>query len=288
MKNYKLIFIAITICHIFSGGAGRPVSSISAVPASAPDASSESDTFTDYSFTGSSSFSTSSSTSFPPESQIPAVPAPSPAVSQTFSVVSSPGPAPAPEEIDIDFDEVINVEDLVPKFENIHNFDFSAMKIDTTAKDLCTSTDYTNECIAAILPDLRKRAEEGKSSVDPEEVIRMEAQSLFKKANATLQYAKRVTNDGSTEEPVKEAMSVCLENYDSLITDLDEAKKAMDSGDYGRLESVLSAAISDVSTCSDNFVGVPGVDSPTASLDDFMRKLCSNILAMSQKIQNRR
>ncbi|CAL9237276.1 unnamed protein product [Arabidopsis halleri] len=280
MEPYKaIILIGVTVCcYTFSGvqATGRSVEETSQVPASSPDAS----------------------LLEPPVSSISAVPAsaPAPTSEDTESnltptaAVSAPAPGPSQEDIDINFDSVTNIADLAPKFEQINNFDFSSMKIDTTAKDLCKNTDYNNECIAAILPDLQKQAGGGGGGgggFEAKDVMRMEAESLFKKANATLDYAKRVVEDSKTPMAVKEAMSVCVENYDSLMSGLEDAKMAMEEGDYGRLDSVLSAAISDVTTCSDNFVDVPGVDSPTASLDELMKKLCSNVLAMSQKLQNR-
>ncbi|KAL1226238.1 hypothetical protein V5N11_017707 [Cardamine amara subsp. amara] len=267
MEPYKAM-ILVTVCYIFSGvsnvqAAGRLVQDTSEVPASSPDAS----------------------LLEPPVSPISAVPASAPtptsehisAGSLNLTAVTS-APGPTQEDIDINFVSITNIANLAPKFEHINNFNFSSMKIDTTAKDLCKNTDYNNECIAAILPDLKKRADEGGDGFEPMDVLRMETESLFKKANATLDYMKRVMEDSKTSMPVKEAMSVCVENYESL--------RAMDGGDYGRLGSVLSAAISDVSTCSDTFMDLPGVESPTASLDELMKKLCSNVLAMSQKVQN--
>lgn len=269
MEPYKAI-ILVTVCYTFSGvsniqATGRavqdipdalllepPVSAISAVPASAPGPTLEEISAGSLNLT---------------------------------AVTSAPGPTQ--EDIDINFESITNIADLAPKFEHINNFDFSSMKIDTTAKDLCKNTDYNNECIAAILPDLKKRADGGGGGFEPKDVMRMETESLFKKANATLDYAKRMMEGSKTSMPVKEAMSVCVENYDSLISGLSDAKQAMDGGDYGRLDSVLSAAISDVSTCSDSFMDIPGVDSPMASLNELMKKLCSNVLAMSQKVQNR-
>ncbi|XP_010518435.1 PREDICTED: uncharacterized protein LOC104793725 [Camelina sativa] len=283
MEPYKaIILIGVTVFYYaFSGGVsnvqgiGRSVKDdTSQVPASSPEAS----------------------LLEPPVSSISAVPASAPAPTSddvssgsSTSITATSAPGPSQEDIDIDFDSVTNIADLAPKFEHINNFDFSSMKIDTTAKDLCKNTDYNNECIAAILPDLQKRDGEGGGGggFEAKDVMRMEAESLFKKANATLEYAKRVMEDSKTPMTVKEAMSVCVENYESFVSSLEDARMAMDGGDYGRLDSVLSAAISDVSTCSDIFVDVPGVDSPTASLDELMKKLCSNVLAMSQKVQNR-
>ncbi|XP_006294687.2 pectinesterase inhibitor [Capsella rubella] len=279
MEPYKVIvLIGVTVCcYTFSGvqAIGRSVEDASQAPASSPEGP----------------------LLEPPVSSISAVPASAPSPTSedigsgpSTSTTETSAPGPSEEDIDmdidIDFDSVTNIADLAPKFEHITKFDFSSMKIDTTAKDLCKNTDYNNECIAAILPDLRKR-DGGSGGFEAKDVMRMEAESLFKKAKATLDYAKRVMEDSKTPMPVKEAMSVCVENYDSLISGLEDAKTAMDDGDYGRLDSVLSAAISDVSTCSDNFVDIPGVDSPTASLDELMKKLCSNVLAMSQKVQNR-
>ncbi|XP_010507900.1 PREDICTED: uncharacterized protein LOC104784562 [Camelina sativa] len=164
MEPYKaIILIGVTVFYYtFSGvsnvqAIGRSVKDdISQVPASSPEAS----------------------LLEPPVSSISAVPASAPAPTST---TETPAPGPSQEDIDIDFDSVTNIADLAPKFEHINNFDFSSMKIDTTAKDLCKNTDYNNECIAAILPDLQKRdggeggGGGGSRGFEAKDVMRMEA-----------------------------------------------------------------------------------------------------------------
>ncbi|CAD5311534.1 unnamed protein product [Arabidopsis thaliana] len=91
----------------------------------------------------------------------------------------------------------------------------------------------------------------------------MEMSALYEKANATLDLAKRLI---------------------SLLDDLKDASVAVDDGDFERLESVVSAAIADVVTCSDAFAESSELESPMANVDDFLKKLCSNVLAISQMI----
>lgn len=112
----------------------------------------------------------------------------------------------------------------------------------------------------------------------------MEMSALCEKANATLDLAKRLIVDQSTPRDVADVLDLCVENYESLLVDLNEASVAVDNGDFGRLDSVVSATIADVVTCSDAFTESPELESPMANIDAFLKKLCSNVLAISQMV----
>lgn len=81
-----------------------------------------------------------------------------------------------------------------------------------------------------------------------------------------------------------DVLDLCVDNYESLLEDLNDASAAVDDGDYGRLESVVSAAIADVVTCFDAFTDSSELESPMANVHAFLKKLCSNVLAISQMI----
>lgn len=112
----------------------------------------------------------------------------------------------------------------------------------------------------------------------------MEMSALYEKANTTLDLAKRLIVDQSTPRNVADVLDLCVDNYESLLDDLKDASVAVDDGDFGRLESVVSAAIADVVTCSDAFAESSEFESPMANVDAFLTKLCSNVLAISQMI----
>ncbi|VVA89734.1 unnamed protein product [Arabis nemorensis] len=112
----------------------------------------------------------------------------------------------------------------------------------------------------------------------------MEISALYEKANTTLDLAKRLIADQTTPRDVADVLDLCVDNYESLLDDLKDASVAVDDGDFGRLESVVSAAIADVVTCSDAFTESPELESPMVNVDAFLKKLCSNVLAISQMV----
>ncbi|CAH2039114.1 unnamed protein product [Thlaspi arvense] len=218
--------------------------------------------------------------------------------SPSSSVVPSAAPSPAvttatkgsgDETNETDFSafmqwNILDLSDLKNTFKNLpdlSNLNISSLHVSPVVDSVCSGTDYAAECIVSILPLLRDFR---KFEPKPIDVLRMEMSSLYEKANATLDLAKRLIVDQSTSRDVADVLDLCVDNYESLLEDLKDASVALDDGDFGRLESVVSAAIADVVTCSDAFTESPELESPMANVDAFLKKLCSNVLAISQMI----
>ncbi|KAL1196718.1 Pectinesterase inhibitor [Cardamine amara subsp. amara] len=201
------------------------------------------------------------------------------------SVVPSAAPSPAVTTTETDLSSFTqwNILDLTD-FKNLPDLsklNISSLHVSPTVDSVCSGTDYAAECVVSILPLLRNFR---KFEPKPIDVLRMELSALYEKANATLDLAKRLIVDQSTPRDVADVLDLCVENYESLLVDLNDASVAVDNGDVGRLDSLVSAAIADVVTCSDAFTESPELESPMANVDAFLKKLCSNVLAISHMI----
>lgn len=205
------------------------------------------------------------------------------------SVVPSAAPSPAVTTTETDLSaftqwNILDLTDLSNTFKNLPDLsklNISSLHVSPAVDSVCSGTDYAAECVVSILPLLRNFR---KFEPKPIDVLRMEMSALYEKANATLDLAKRLIIDQSMPRDVADVLDLCVENYESLLVDLNDASVAVDNGDVGRLDSLVSAAIADVVTCSDAFTESPELESPMANVDVFLKKLCSNVLAISHMI----
>ncbi|XP_021904518.1 uncharacterized protein LOC110819585 [Carica papaya] len=163
---------------------------------------------------------------------------------------------------------------------NIPTLDLSI--IDNNIETICSGTDYFTECLLGIIPHFNDFAKEG---INPSSVLKMEMATLCDKATETVKEVTTMREHSSTSLVVSGILDTCVENYESLLEDLKDAVRALEIHDLGRLESLVSATLQDIVTCSDSFHERPGVRSPLADGDDLLKKMCSNILAISSSIK---
>lgn len=95
--------------------------------------------------------------------------------------------------------------------------------------------------------------------------------------------ASKLATNGSSPIFVS-TLQACTENYEDALDNLDAAAKALDEGDKGTLNIMLSALIDDYGTCKDGFAEMTET-SPLASYDDVLTKLASNCLALAELIK---
>lgn len=91
-----------------------------------------------------------------------------------------------------------------------------------------------------------------------------------------------------SEHNVSPIMASCLrdceENYRDALDNLQSAMDAISTRDIGTINSMLSAAISDFSTCEDGFAEISFGRSPMAAIDENLTKMVSNSLAVASLI----
>jgi len=78
--------------------------------------------------------------------------------------------------------------------------------------------------------------------------------------------------------------SDCQELYDDAVVNLEDAVNAVKSSDIATVNTNLSAAMTDYSTCNDGFEE-SGEPNPLAYVADKLTKMVSNCLAISTLIK---
>ncbi|KAK9282033.1 hypothetical protein L1049_004945 [Liquidambar formosana] len=150
---------------------------------------------------------------------------------------------------------------------------FPSSSIDPAIKKVCRATDHPSLCFSTITPYLG-----GKTN--PASILKMEIKACANQTKAALAMATKIANDPSTTSITAECLETCQENYSDAIDNLKSAVDAIATHDVGTMNSMLSAALTDFTTCEDGFAEMPGVKSPMAKFDDTLTKLASNCLAI--------
>lgn len=98
-----------------------------------------------------------------------------------------------------------------------------------------------------------------------------------KATKVALSLAKRLAKRPGTPPYMVSILKECKESYDSALYNYEEAMIALPKRDIGRMNSMLSAVITDVGDCEDEF---SGEKSPLLMYGDRVTKMTSNCLAI--------
>ncbi|KAG7630312.1 Pectinesterase inhibitor domain [Arabidopsis suecica] len=134
-------------------------------------------------------------------------------------------------------------------------------------KTICGKTDNPPLCESSVSPLLTPQLKPDTSSVL---ILAIQASlTATKAAMATVE---------------KAGASDCQELYDDAVVNLEDAVNAVKSRDIATVNTNLSAAMTDYSTCNDGFEEA-GEPNPLADVADKLTKMVSNCLAISTLIK---
>ncbi|XP_010524736.1 PREDICTED: putative pectinesterase/pectinesterase inhibitor 26 [Tarenaya hassleriana] len=161
--------------------------------------------------------------------------------------------APSPNEPLISPGKILNLSQqlLPPEFKNI-----------------CEKTDFPALCESSIQPLVK-----GEIKIDPESVLLLAIQASIEATKKALITAGEVADAAD-----------CKELYDDAVMNLEDAVNAVKSRDPDTVNSDLSAALTDYSTCNDGFEET-GEPNPLADVGDNLMKMASNCLAIATLVK---
>ncbi|KAH7513468.1 hypothetical protein FEM48_Zijuj12G0203100 [Ziziphus jujuba var. spinosa] len=146
--------------------------------------------------------------------------------------------------------------------------------VDPAVKKICDSTDYPTLCLASLTPFLIV----GKT--DPVSILELAIKASTQQAKLALEAATKLASAPNLPPRKASGLSDCQYMFNDALDNLESAMDAIPSKDYGTVNSMLSAVITDSETCEDGFTG----QSPLAEFDDKLRMMGSNCLAISSLI----
>ena len=147
--------------------------------------------------------------------------------------------------------------------------------VTTSLVDICDVTSNPQLCKTSISSHI-----EG-TKVDPASALKTEIDESIKEVAKAIATLNSLRKDSAASETEIACYDTCLENFEMAIDDLKAGVESINARDAGRMESVLTAVMTDLTTCDDTFAEM-GVDSPLDSLSTKMSKYASNCLAISK------
>ncbi|KAL8486138.1 hypothetical protein ACS0TY_022542 [Phlomoides rotata] len=153
--------------------------------------------------------------------------------------------------------------------------DLHAIEVSPELKKICDQTDHSTLCLATVLPLVK---EGDKASVDSVLQVAVEAGSAF--AKEALSEAKKLAEKPGTSEDLKATLKDCEDGYNTAIDNFEKTLDAFSSSDLGTMRTMLSAVISYVGDCQDQFTEMQ-IESPLTSYSEKLTEMASNCLAIS-------
>ncbi|CAA7399866.1 unnamed protein product [Spirodela intermedia] len=149
-------------------------------------------------------------------------------------------------------------------------------------KEVCNHTDNPDLCFSSVQPYIFPV--QGKPA-NAAAILDMEIKACSTKTQEARNVAAKIAADPATGKMMASIIQTCTDSYDDAIDNLDSAGKALAARDLATLNSMLSAAMTDYSTCEEGFQETPGINSPMAEYDDLLTKLSSNCLAIAELVK---
>lgn len=149
------------------------------------------------------------------------------------------------------------------------------------ALGICKHTDNPDLCFSSIKGELVGL----RGAVDAAAILGMQIKATAQQTQLARALSVHVATAPGTPKMATAILQTCTDSYDDALDNLDAATSALATRDKGTLNSMLSAAMTDYTTCEEGFVETPGISSPMGHLDDMLNKLASNCLAIAELLK---
>ncbi|KAK8570287.1 hypothetical protein V6N13_002977 [Hibiscus sabdariffa] len=111
---------------------------------------------------------------------------------------------------------------------------------------ICKGTELPINCMTILSQFLNDSVQ-----IDPLTVAKVGIEMSSNMSRQAIATATKFQNDPEASAGLKEALSVCIENYDTIPDDNDGALEALDRQDVSEASIKLSAALAGIETCLD-------------------------------------
>lgn len=149
----------------------------------------------------------------------------------------------------------------------------SAKVTDDMVKNICSRTPNSSFCLDVLESDLRV----------PESLLGL-AQFTIDLAHTNATETMKLIQSliKQTKNPqLKQRYTLCSQNYDIAIGDLDQAKTDLSSRDYGGANVETTGVLNEIRDCEGRFEGAPADPSRLPKRNKDLENICSIILVIS-------
>ncbi|KAL6526477.1 hypothetical protein OROGR_015567 [Orobanche gracilis] len=207
-------------------------------------------------------------------------PSPSPIPYASSSISEAPSdPSIPPTASESYADQPARYEDLPTSIISAVGVDFSrslhSVGPNPIVSKICDNTDHPPLCLATILPFIK--AAKGKTSV--ESVLRFAVQAGSEYAKEALSVAKNLISRHDASPELRSTLKDCKNSYDTAVENFAKTIDAFATKDIGTMRSVLSAVITFVGDCEDEFAEMQ-TQSPLSGYAEKLTDMTSNCLAI--------
>ncbi|XP_039802277.1 pectinesterase inhibitor 28-like [Panicum virgatum] len=147
-------------------------------------------------------------------------------------------------------------------------------------RSLCLKTDYPDLCMSSISKQPQPQLPGGKR-LDGAGVLRLAMAAVRAKAAEASDAAAALANDPKTQPGARGPLNDCVDSFDDLAYNLEQAEKALAAGDRGTTGTMLDAVRTDVDTCDQGFEEREELKKVMGKRDAELAKLASNCLAIA-------
>ncbi|CAN6329426.1 unnamed protein product [Urochloa humidicola] len=147
-------------------------------------------------------------------------------------------------------------------------------------RSLCLKTDYPDLCMSSISKQPPPPLAAGKR-LEAAGVLRLAMGAVRVKAAEAKAKAAALANDPKTQPLARGPLHDCVESYDDIAYNLDQADKAIAAGDRDTTGTMLDTVRTDVDTCDQGFEDRQELTPVMATYDAELAKLASNCLAIA-------
>ncbi|XP_042518621.1 putative pectinesterase/pectinesterase inhibitor 26 [Macadamia integrifolia] len=152
------------------------------------------------------------------------------------------------------------------------------IKIDPVVNKICHATDYPHLCISSVTHYLH-----GKANLAT--IFEAEIRACRHKTRAVSALAIKKSQDPKVDPPTVSSLKDCKDSFSDVLENLQEAENAMKVHDIGTVNTMLSAAVSDVGDCDDWISNNQEVKQLMSRPDAILIDLISNCLAIASLVK---
>ncbi|KAK3015633.1 hypothetical protein RJ639_005507 [Escallonia herrerae] len=120
--------------------------------------------------------------------------------------------------------------------------------VNPTIREICDKTDHPGLCLSTIAPYLKGKA-------DMMSVLDVAIKASIEVTRLALFMAKKVASLPGTPPDVASILKDCKGSYDDALYNFQNAMDALPARDTGTMSTMLSAVITDIGDCDDEFSG---------------------------------
>ncbi|XP_059626928.1 vegetative cell wall protein gp1 [Cornus florida] len=179
------------------------------------------------------------------------------------SSFSNPSPHAVPSVLN-------RVSDSVPR-DSVHVASLLPIT-DEAIMNICHSTDYPLLCLSSIKPYVNGRN-------DPLSVLEMAIKASVEHTKLALSALERLATTSRCPAP-RSALDCCKDSYDDALENIYTALDAVPARDIGTVNTMLSAAITDLGDCEDEYSGMSSLLPIAAQKLDNMVSNCLAIVSL--------